>query len=170
MTAESLPLGLVLERRRVEHPWQDHAWRPVAVFPGSPEGEPWRVLREGEGWVHYFAGTLDLELHPKETDGYRVNLAQPVPLVFVVLRPDEEDETDHDVIPFLVTACPHEAESYIESGDEIVEGVPMPDAVLAWVADFVVTHHVEVTFKKRKRKPYDPRKGGFDQGRGGGHG
>jgi len=61
-------------------------------------------------------------------------------------------------------------ESYIESGDEIVEGVPMPDAVLAGVGDFVETHHVEVAFKKRKRKPYDPRKGGFDQGRGGGHG
>ena len=170
MRCESLPLGLVLERRRLDHPWQDYAWRPVAVFPGDPEGEPWRVLKEGDGWVHYFAGTLELELYPKETDGYRVNLSQPVPLVFVVLRPDEEDETDHEVVPFLVTACPYEAESYIESGDEIVEGVPMPDAVLAWVGDFVETHHVEETFKKRKRKPYDPRKGGFDQGRGGGHG
>ena len=48
MRSESLSLGLVLERRRVDHPWQDHAWRPVAVFPGDPEGEPWRILREGE--------------------------------------------------------------------------------------------------------------------------
>ena len=104
MRCESFPLGLVLERRRVDHPWQDHAWRPAAVIPGDPEGEPWRVLREGDGWIHYFAGTLDLELYPKETDGYRINLSQPAP------------------------------------------------------------------FKKRKRKPYDPRKGGFDQGRGGGHG
>ena len=101
------------------------------------------------------------------TDDYEIGL-DVLPSVFVVLRPDEEDETDHDVVPFLVTACPYEAESYIESGDEIVEGVPMPDVVLAWLEDFVETHHVEETFKNRKRKPYDPRKGGFDQGRGGG--
>ncbi len=170
MSAESLSLGLVLERRRLDHPWQDHAWRPVAVISGAPEGKPWRVLREGDGWVHYFAGTLELELHPKETDGYRVNLTQPMPLVYVVLRPDEDGETDMDVIPFLVTACPHEAEGYIESGDEIVEGVPMPDAVLSWVGDFVEAHHVDVPFEKRKRKAYDPRKGGFGRGRGGGHG
>ena len=170
MKCESLSLGLVLERRRLDHPWQDHAWRPVAMIPGAPEGESWRVLREGRDWVHYFAGILELELYPKETDGYRVNLTQSVPLVYVVLRPDEEDETDHDVVPFLVTACPYEAEGYIESGDEIVEGVPMPEAVLAWVGDFVEAHHEEVPFKKRKRKAYDPRKGGFDRDRGGGHG
>jgi hypothetical protein len=170
MTTESFSLGLVLERRRVDHPWQDYSWTPVSVFPGDPEGVSWRVLREGDGWVHFFAGTLELEFHSKETDGYRLNLSQPAPMIFVVLRPDEEGETDHEVIPFLVTACPHEAGSYIESGDEIVEGVPMPDEILTRLRDFVETHHVDVPFKKRKRKPYDPRKGGFDQGRGGGHG
>ncbi len=38
--------------------------------------------------------------------------------------------------------------------------------------DFVDGHHVDVPFKKRKREPYDPRRGGFarNPGRGGNHG
>ncbi len=158
--AHSLPTGVVVERREVDNRWQDHAWRPVAVIPGAPPVEEWRVLHRGEGWVHYHAATLELELHRKETEGYRVNLAQSPPVVFVVLRPGEEDG-EHDFEPFLVTVCPYEALDYGESGEEIVEGVPMPDEVAAWVQAFVDEHHVDVPFKKRKRKPYDPRRGGF---------
>ncbi len=38
----------------------------------------------------------------------------------------------------------------------------MPPEVVAWVLDFVERHHVEEPFVKRKqKKAYDPRKGGF---------
>ncbi len=48
----------------------------------------------------------------------------------------------------------------------------MPDEVIAGVQDFIDEHHVDVPFKKRRREPYDPRKGGFarNPGRGGSHG
>src|SRR3546814_7777853 len=36
---ETLPLGVVLEWRRVDHPWKDHDWRPVAVIPGARSEE-----------------------------------------------------------------------------------------------------------------------------------
>jgi len=32
---ETLPLGIVLERRKIDNPWVDHTWRPVAVIPGK---------------------------------------------------------------------------------------------------------------------------------------
>jgi len=161
---ESMPMGVVLERRVIDHPWQEYAWLPIEVIPGAPPVDSWRLLNEGEGWIHYHAATLDLELFPGETDGYRTNLAQPQPAIYVVLRPDEGDEEGgdgHDVVPLLVTVCPHEAESYVESGDEIVEAVSMSDDVKAWVQAFVDEHHVEVPFVKRKRSAYDPRKGHF---------
>jgi hypothetical protein len=154
---QRMATGVVVERRDIDNPWQDHEWSPVAVIPGAPPVGEWRVLNRGEGWVHYHAATLDLELHPRETEGYKVNLADDRPLVFVVLRPDEDG--DHEVVPFLVTACPFEAGDYEESGDEIVLGVAMPDSMIAWVDAFVEEHHVEVPFKKRRRKPYDPRRG-----------
>ncbi len=63
-------------------------------------------------------------------------------------------------------------QDYDDTEDDVVGGVPMPDQVIARVQDFVDEHHVDVPFKKRKREPYDPRKGGFarNPGRGGRHG
>src|SRR3546814_8427927 len=73
---ETLPLGVVLEWRRVDHPWKDHDWRPVAVIPGAqpldPRG-PWTLLREGEAVRQYHAGTLPLELFRSDTLGYKDN-------------------------------------------------------------------------------------------------
>ncbi|MCP5366167.1 MAG: DUF3305 domain-containing protein [Hyphomicrobiales bacterium] len=156
---QSMPMGVVIERRRIDNPWQDHAWMPVAVIPGAGPVADWVALAEGADWVHFHAATLDLELFRGETEGYRYNLSQPRPTVFVVLRRGEEAD-EPDVVPFLVTACPYEAEGYLESGDEIVEGVTMPDQVVAWVQDFVDRHHVDVPFKKRKNRRLDPRSDG----------
>lgn len=157
---DTLPLGVVVERRNIDNRWRKHDWRPVSVLPGADAEARWRMLRDDAdaGIATFHAATLTLELYEKETEGYRVNLANTPPMVYVVLRPGEE-YGDEDVEPFLVTACPFEAESYAESGDEIVEGVPMPPEVLRLVHDFVARHHKDQPFKKRKRKPYDPRKG-----------
>lgn len=162
---EFLSLGVVVERRDIDNRWRKHDWRPVAVLPGADADARWRLLREEGPIAQFHAATLPLELFEKETAGYRVNLSNVPPMVYVVLRPGE-DYGEEDVEPFLVTACPFEAESYAESGDEIVEGVPMPPEVLSMVHAFVERHHKEEPFKKRKRKPYDPRKGkGGDQQR-----
>lgn len=161
---ETLSLGVVLERRRVDHPWQDTAWAPVAVVPGAAAGDPagaWTLLRRGEGWARYLAGTLPLELFRRETEGYKLNLSHDPPRIFVVLREDDDGASDHEFIPFLVTACPYEAQDYLDSSEEIVEGVPMPTDVIAFVQAFVDHHHVDEPFKKRKRKRYDPDQAGF---------
>ena len=93
-------------------------------------------------------------------DCYRTNLSNLQPYVYIVMTPGEEDDAA-EIVPFLVTASPHEAEGYTEDSEQIVEGVPMPPEMVAWVKEFIAKHHVEVAFKKRKRKPYDPRKSGF---------
>lgn len=152
-----LPLGIVVERRRLANPWIDHSWHPVAVIPGAgplaPEGD-WVLLGEGEGWARYHAGTLSLELFRRETEGYRLNLSQQPPRLFVVLRAVEEAGVDHELLPFLVTACPYEAQDYLDSGEEQVEAVAMPEAVIAFVQSYVDRHHVDEPFYKRKRKRY----------------
>src|SRR5260221_1021411 len=75
-------VGVMLERRRILHPWQDYAWRALAVVPGAPDIPAPRCLGEGEGWARYQAATLDIELFPSETDGYRYNLSQAAPVVY----------------------------------------------------------------------------------------
>ncbi len=151
----SLPIGVVIERRRVDHPWKDHDWRPVEVIPGAPALDPrgpWTLLREGEDRARYHAGTLPLELFRSETEGYKASLRDGQPRLFVVLRRNEDPDVDHEVLPFLVTANPYEAELYLASGEEIVEGVPMPPDVAAVVQAFFDRHHVEEVFVKRQRK------------------
>jgi hypothetical protein len=146
-----IELGVVVERRRSTSPWQEWSWRPASVFAGAPPlGDEWRELIHGEGWTHYHAANLPLELHRVETEGYRVNLAQRPPRVFVVLRPAGAPHP-HAYRPLLITASPEQAEAYLGSGDEIVEGVAMPEPVIAWLRAFVDRHHVEEPFIKRKR-------------------
>ena len=157
---ETMPLGIVLERRRLDHPWKDHTWVPVSVIPGAPARDPsgeWLLLKHGDGWARYHGGTLPLDLFRKETDAYKLTLAQVPPRIFVVLREDENAGSAHEMVPFAVTASPTEAQEYLDSSEDIVESVPMPVEVVAFVRDFVEQHHVDEPFHKRKRKRYDPR-------------
>lgn len=156
-----MPLGVVVERRELDNRWQRWAWRPVAVIPGSPALAEWKELQRGERWIRWHAATLPLELHRKETLAYRTNLANARPVVYVVLRRAEGGEAGREVRPFRVTASPFEAQDYLDSGEEIVEGVVMPEGVIAWVQAFVDRHHVDEPFIKRKRQRYDPDEVGF---------
>ncbi|WP_051340530.1 DUF3305 domain-containing protein [Azospirillum halopraeferens] len=156
---ETMDLGIVLERRRGVTPWQDAVWSPVAVIPGAPPVDGgWRLLREEEDRARFHAATLTLELFRTDTEGYKVNLSQEPPRLWVVLRPD--DGTPAGVVPFVVTASAHEAEAYQVSGGELVDTVPMPPEVMALVMDFVALHHVDVPFEKRERKRHRPEEPG----------
>jgi hypothetical protein len=151
MSADAvMPVTVVVERRASNHAWQDHVWRPLGVLPRIA-GEPGQVLASDEGWTQYFGGNLDIELFRGETDGYRTNLSQATPVVYVVLRRNAEAVV-LEFEPFLATACPYEAMSYSEDNDDIVEGVPMPPEVMEWLREFVALHHVDRPFVKRKNK------------------
>ncbi len=160
---EQLSVGVVVERRKIDNPWQEFRWTPIDVIPGiviEPDSS-WKIIREEEGVIHYLIGSMMIELFRGETEGYRSNMSNDPPKVYVVLNPGEEAD-DPDVVPFLLTVCPYEAERYTESGEDIVEGVPMPPEIVAWLQAFIEKHHVDQPFLKRKqKKAYDPRKGGL---------
>ncbi|MDX6752257.1 DUF3305 domain-containing protein [Geminicoccaceae bacterium 1502E] len=144
----SMEVGIIVERRQSRSPWQEWAWQPVEALPGAPATEPWRTVAEGPGWTRFHAANLPLVLKKAETAEYLVNLAQAAPRLYVVLR---QAAGPMPWRPLLVTAAPDEAGSYLDGGEELVEGVPMPPAVQAWLHDFIARHHVEKPFIKRKR-------------------
>jgi hypothetical protein len=148
----SIPLGVVIARERIDHPWQEYAWRPASVFLNAPEVPQWRELRRDAASVHYHAATLPLELHPKDTAGYRANLDEETPSVYVVLR--EGGAGDTAVHVALITASPHEAEAYGQVSEEIVGAVAMPEALVELLEAFVAEHHVEEPFIKRQRQKH----------------
>ena len=146
--SESLPIGVVVRRQPGVTRWAKWVWRPVAVLPGAPPAD-WRELRSEGGAVDYHAATLDLTVWRSDTEAYRVALANDPPSVYVVLRPGTRAGRDWEVC--AVTASPFEAQDYGDSGEDLVEPVPMPPALVAWLAAFVERHHVEQPFVKRKR-------------------
>ena len=147
---EQIMVGVVMERHVIDNPWRRHDWRTVAVVPGAAGFTEWQEMARGAQWTRFYAANLPLTLYRKETEGYRVNLSQPSPSLYVVLRGlDEEHPT-----PFLVTVCPYEAGDYEVSGDERADKVLMPSEVLALVGHFIDAHHTDEQFTKRQRKPH----------------
>ncbi len=152
-TAE-LPIGVVLRKQPGVTRWAKWVWRAVAVLPGAGPAD-WRELRrEGEA-VEYHAATCILEVHRADAESYLVALSNDPPCVYVVLRSSEDPEAEHDIEVFLVTASAYEAQDYLDSGDDIVEAVPMPPSLIAWLSDFVGRHHKEEKFIKRRRDRVD---------------
>ncbi len=148
---ESMPVGVVIERRKSQSRWAEFSWRAIGVIPGAPEIDDWVTLRAEDDWVHFHIATLPLELFPKETDGYRYNLTCETPRVFVVLREGEEAE-DREIEAALVSVCPHEAQDYLDTGEDQVDAVVMPDVIRSWVGAYINQHHVDEPFKKRRQR------------------
>jgi hypothetical protein len=150
---QTIAVGVVVERSKSASPWSDFLWRPVSVLAGAPATPPWTKLSDDGGRATFFAGVADIELHRTETSNYRDNLMSDTPLLWVVLRPSE---TEMPYALLTVTADPAEGEAMTEAGNDLVETVPMPEAIQKVVADFIAEHHVERTFTKRKRDRADP--------------
>lgn len=148
-----IPVGVVVECRKADSPWFDFVWRSVGVLPDELEMAPWTILREQDGATLYYAGSANVDLYRSETERYRDNLASGAPSVWVVLSPSE------GAWPYLVstaTADPAEGEAFTEAGANLVETVPMPDALRTAIENFIAEHHVERQFVKRERSRADP--------------
>ncbi len=144
----TVPLGIVLRRAPGVTRWAKWVWTASAVMPGAGAAD-WRVLRSEGEVTEYHAATLQLELHGADTDAYLHELWAQQPSVYVIMREAIEGEDPLEVL--TVTASPYEAQDYSDSGEEIIEKVPMPPALYALVANFVEEFHEEEVFIKRKR-------------------
>lgn len=144
----SMSLGVVVRKTPGVTQWAKWSWKVVAVLPGAPQAD-WRLLRKEGDAEEFHAATLPLTLWAAETEAYRTNLADGTPSIYVVLRDEIDGETPLDVT--LVTASPYEGQDYADNGEDLVEKVPMTEGLIAWVRDFIVAHHVDEDFVKRKR-------------------
>jgi Protein of unknown function (DUF3305) len=148
-----IAVGVVVERRRADSPWIDVVWRGTGVLPDEPEMTPWTVIREEEGTTLFYAGSATVDLYRSEAARYRDNLVTGAPCLWIVLTPSE------GAWPYAVsavTADPAEGEAFTEAGDNLVEAVPMPEALRETIENFITEHHVETEFVKRERRRADP--------------
>jgi hypothetical protein len=143
----------VVERRKAQSQWTDFIWRATAVLPDKPDLEPWTVMREEGDVTVFYAGSASVDLYRSETARYRENLMSGAPGLWVVLSPSDSGP------PYtiaIVTADPAEGESYTGASSNLVEEVAMPETLRHAIDLFVVEHHVERAFVKRKRGRANP--------------
>jgi hypothetical protein len=144
----SIPVCVLVERHKATSPWIDYVWRPSSVMAGVPSAAPWTVLGPVGDVTTFYGGTASVDLYRTETANYLSNLASGSPALWVVLRPTGV-EPPMEVV--AVTADPAEGEAFTEAGQDLVETVPMPGAIEQAVHAFIVKHHVERPFFKRRR-------------------
>ena len=144
-----IPVGVVVERCKATSPWLDFLWRPVSVLVGEPSAEPWTPLSSDGDATAFYAGAAVIELHRTETAYYRENLLSGAPALWVVLRPSTTNPP-YEVV--TVTADPSEGEAFTDAGNDLVETVRMPTAIIESIDRFIATHHVEHPFVKRQRE------------------
>lgn len=148
--SRSIPIGVVVRKSPGVTRWAKWAWRAVGILPGAGPAD-WLVLRSENDVTEYHAATLPLELYVSDTEAYVHELETREPSVYVILSPDARSQERPWRVSF-VTASPYEGQDYCDSAEALVEKVPMPEGMQAWVADFVDRHHEEEVFEKRTRK------------------
>jgi len=124
----------------------------TGLLPGAGPGH-WQILRSDGETVEYHAATLPLTLYRTDTEAYLTSLNGVPPSIFVVLRPAPAGSTDYPQV-LTITASAYEAQDYADNGEDIVERIPMPEGLRAWIGQFVQDHHTEELFVKRKRRDY----------------
>lgn len=148
---EHCKIGIVLERRVSDNEWIDHEWVTVGLTLDVVDAVDWKLLYETEGVNRYLSPAVDLELHRAEAEAYLYNLQSPEPSIFAVLRHDEESDEDVPFDVHIVTASPYEAQDYLDSSEEHVDRISLPEELKDWLQQFVDEHHTAEEFKKRRR-------------------
>ena len=79
----TIPVGVVVERRKAQSTWIEFTWRVVSVLAGRPDALSWSMLSEDQEAATFYAGAAEIELYRSETGNYRDNLGTGVPLLWV---------------------------------------------------------------------------------------
>ncbi len=147
---KEISVGVILRKTPTKSTWLKWLWQPIGLLPGS-ESQEWKLLREDSGVFEYHAGSKILELHRAEVEAYKVALSMTPASAFVIMERDEVAPPDYEYKVHSVTASAYEAQDYCDSDEYLVEPVPMPPSLQAWVEKFVEDHFAEKPFIKRKR-------------------
>ena len=154
-----MPISVVIERRAANSQWLDHVWRPIGVLPRAASA-PGTAAGRGRGLERSSRAARSIwncfAARPRAISP----ICRKTRRSFSSCCGGTKTAEGLEYLPLLATACPYEAMGYTTGGDDIVEGVPMPPEVLAWVQEFVAAHHVDEPFQKRKNKRHKDDYGG----------
>lgn len=149
----SVPIGLMIERTRVETPWREYRWRTVRVFLEADSTPRMHRLSSGMQGAPRLVTTLPLVLESREVTSYQVNLTNGEPSLYVVLRHEPGKDDRSPVRVHGVTASPFAAQARSDVALDTVDRVPMPHQLVRIVQTFIEEHPLEEPVTKRARRP-----------------
>lgn len=157
-------VAVVMERVALANRWQSERWQLAGVLPldGGESDEP-RVLIEREGLLQRLHPGFAVRIHADEAEGYYLNVTSPEPRLFVMWRMSEDGA---DALPHSVTLSYNEAARWMDA-QEKVDGVPMPEHILAALAAWVEANYRPPEKKSRVRpRSFESREGRYKGGLG----
>jgi hypothetical protein len=141
----SINLAVIMERKVLANKWADFQWEAVGIVPDEGmDPAPRRIYEDGRR-AQWLPAGFAIELFTDEAEFYFANITAPEPRVFVLWRLDDELAR-----PALVTVSYGVAARMMDAGEQ-VDGVPMPDEIRVWVAEFVARHYQPEARKKGGR-------------------
>src|SRR3954453_13782202 len=93
-------------------------------------------------------GPAVIELHRADTEPYRDNLLSGEPLLWTVLR---RTAAEPGVALLSVTGDPATGEALTAAGADLIDTVPMHDAIRNRFASFVAEHYIDRPTYRRQR-------------------
>lgn len=132
---DSLPIAVLMQRQKIDHPWSDAAWAAVGAVSDTGGLPPLQTVLQTEDSLLYLVSGLKLELYPDENDGYFENWVAPEPKIFVMWRMEEQR-----AMPVVASVSYGEGTRMLDSG-ESADGVPMPPDIHAWLARYLQAHY-----------------------------
>jgi hypothetical protein len=167
MPALRFPVAVVVERIPLANRWASEKWQIGAVErDDSPLRVAVRLSDDATGTRWRFTG-FGIELHASESEGYFLNITAPEPKIFVMGRMLDADTIAADGLaarPELVTVSFNEAARLMDGG-EMVDAVPLPPDVLAWMQPFVAANYKPEPKRKVRRNELYEREDQLKEGR-----
>lgn len=137
----SIDVSVIMRLREIDNRWVAAVWEPVEVIPAQANWTCSRHEARCDG--------LAIGLFRDEAENYYLNISAQAPVIFVHWRAMEMDAAGDLPEVVDVTVSYGEAARWLDSG-ESVDPVPMPEPVLAWVAEFVALHYRPEPKRKKR--------------------
>jgi hypothetical protein len=136
-----IAVSIIIGRQKAKGAWAEFVWRAVAALPGVPETAPWTIIDSSDDCTRFYGGSAQIDLYRSDVSGYRENLARGTALLWVMLRPTGRETSPYEIS--AVTAEPSLGEALAENASDLVDTVPMPEAVRSVIAEFVAENCME---------------------------
>jgi hypothetical protein len=139
-------LAVIMQRRNARSRWAGVIWEPVSVLESAEAPGVARLLVRHDDYEQWLHPGFELAIHRDETEGYYMNVSSGSPRIFVAWRMEGDA-----ALPLEITASYDEGGRWMDGGNS-VDSVAMPDAIFAWVGDYV-----EKNYRPEPKKRIKPR-------------